>query len=53
MAEATIVCPRCGGGGTYDYVDEDDYTVWVSCPACEGVGTLTGEIVEEPVAEER
>lgn len=43
----TIICPLCGGSGETSHYDENDYTVWTTCPACEGSGRITGELIED------
>lgn len=30
-------CSECGGFGQVSWLDEDDYTVWGSCPKCEAL----------------
>jgi hypothetical protein len=37
----TFPCSECGGYGQVSWLDEDDYTVWGTCPKCEG-GSQSG-----------
>jgi DnaJ-class molecular chaperone len=31
-------CPECGGNGQISQLNENDYTIWIPCPKCDGTG---------------